>query len=43
MRGVEALGSVWTFLDPVPYGRQEDCKTRRQVSRRQSRTGGGEY
>ena len=23
-RGVEALGSVWTFLDLVPYGRQED-------------------
>lgn len=22
-RGVEALGSVWTFLDLVPYGRQE--------------------
>jgi len=23
-RGVEALGSVWTFLDLTPYGRQED-------------------
>jgi len=23
-RGVEALGSVWTFLDLVPYGRQEE-------------------
>jgi Bacterial protein of unknown function (DUF899) len=22
-RGVEALGSVWTFLDPTPLGRQE--------------------
>jgi predicted dithiol-disulfide oxidoreductase (DUF899 family) len=22
-RGVEALGSVWTFLDLTPYGRQE--------------------
>jgi predicted dithiol-disulfide oxidoreductase (DUF899 family) len=23
-RGVEALGSVWTFLDLTPFGRQED-------------------
>jgi predicted dithiol-disulfide oxidoreductase (DUF899 family) len=23
-RGVEALGSVWTFLDLTPLGRQED-------------------
>jgi len=23
-RGVEALGSVWTFLDLTPYGRQEE-------------------
>lgn len=23
-RGVEALGSVWTFLDVTPYGRQEE-------------------
>ncbi|MBE2314653.1 DUF899 domain-containing protein [Solirubrobacter sp. CPCC 204708] len=23
-RGVEALGSVWTFLDLVPFGRQEE-------------------
>jgi predicted dithiol-disulfide oxidoreductase (DUF899 family) len=23
-RGVEHLGSVWTFLDLTPYGRQED-------------------
>lgn len=23
-RGVEALGSVWTFLDLTPWGRQED-------------------
>jgi predicted dithiol-disulfide oxidoreductase (DUF899 family) len=23
-RGVEALGSVWTFLDLMPFGRQED-------------------
>jgi predicted dithiol-disulfide oxidoreductase (DUF899 family) len=23
-RGVEALGPVWTFLDLVPYGRQEE-------------------
>jgi predicted dithiol-disulfide oxidoreductase (DUF899 family) len=23
-RGVEALGSVWTFLDLTPHGRQED-------------------
>jgi len=23
-RGLEALGSVWTFLDLTPYGRQED-------------------
>lgn len=23
-RGVEALGSVWTFLDLTPYGRQEN-------------------
>jgi predicted dithiol-disulfide oxidoreductase (DUF899 family) len=23
-RGVEALGSVWTFLDLLPFGRQED-------------------
>jgi predicted dithiol-disulfide oxidoreductase (DUF899 family) len=22
-RGVEALGPVWTFLDLMPYGRQE--------------------
>ena len=22
-RGVEALGSVWTFLDLTPFGRQE--------------------
>jgi predicted dithiol-disulfide oxidoreductase (DUF899 family) len=22
-RGVEALGSVWSFLDLMPYGRQE--------------------
>ena len=22
-RGVEALGSTWTYLDLVPYGRQE--------------------
>ena len=24
LRGVEALGSVWTFLDLTPFGRQED-------------------
>jgi predicted dithiol-disulfide oxidoreductase (DUF899 family) len=24
VRGVEALGSVWTFLDLTPFGRQED-------------------
>jgi len=23
-RGVEALGSVWTFLDLTPFGRQEN-------------------
>jgi predicted dithiol-disulfide oxidoreductase (DUF899 family) len=23
-RGVEILGSVWTYLDLTPYGRQED-------------------
>jgi predicted dithiol-disulfide oxidoreductase (DUF899 family) len=23
-RGVEALGSVWTFLDLTPFGRQEE-------------------
>jgi predicted dithiol-disulfide oxidoreductase (DUF899 family) len=23
-RGVEALGSVWTFLDVTPLGRQEE-------------------
>jgi len=23
-RGVEALGSAWTFLDLTPFGRQED-------------------
>jgi predicted dithiol-disulfide oxidoreductase (DUF899 family) len=23
-RGVEALGSIWTFLDLTPLGRQED-------------------
>jgi predicted dithiol-disulfide oxidoreductase (DUF899 family) len=24
LRGVEALGSVWSFLDLTPFGRQED-------------------
>jgi predicted dithiol-disulfide oxidoreductase (DUF899 family) len=26
-RGVEHLGSVWTFLDLTPYGRQEDWES----------------
>lgn len=25
-RGVEVLGSNWTFLDITPLGRQEDCE-----------------
>jgi predicted dithiol-disulfide oxidoreductase (DUF899 family) len=40
-RGVEALGSVWTFLDLTPLGRQESGRTRRRGIRKSLRTRGG--
>jgi predicted dithiol-disulfide oxidoreductase (DUF899 family) len=30
-RGVEALGSIWTFLDLTPLGRQEDWEDSPEV------------
>ena len=32
-RGVEALGSAWTFLDLTPLGRQEEWEPHRRSSR----------
>ena len=40
-RGVEALGSVWTFLDLTPLGRQEDWEDSPRAIRRRRRTRGG--
>ena len=40
-RGVEALGSVWTFLDLTPLGRQEKWEDSAAGYRRPSRTNGG--
>jgi predicted dithiol-disulfide oxidoreductase (DUF899 family) len=36
-RGVEALGSVWTFLDLTPLGRQEDWEDSPEGSRQTGR------
>ena len=40
-RGDEAMGTVWSYLDVTPLGRQEDGKTRRKAIRRRRHTNGG--
>ena len=37
-RGVEALGSVWTFLDLTPFGRQEEWEDTPAAARRRRPT-----
>jgi hypothetical protein len=41
-RGVEALGSVWTFLDLTPLGRQEEWEDTPPGRPQTPRTGGGD-